>query len=175
MSIKAFSILIASIILLLAVLPGCGIADRNEVRVYLIINNSSYNGAESERILRVNVEPQPIIASQDIVAYHWETHQIELTRPAIERLKNLSVPVDAGRPYIVFAGNTRVYMGAIWTSLSSNSYSGTVILQPLDTANNTVTIQLGYPADYYFQGDDPRSDARIQSALQSKGILKEAS
>ena len=122
------------------------------------------------------LEPAPILALDDMLAYTWETHAIELSEPARERIARLEVPVTAGLPFVVCVGDERIYAGAFWVSYSSMSFDGIVI----DTVfaqmpDGSIRIQLGYPASpEFFVGADPRSDPRILQSLRQAGKLSTA-
>ncbi len=122
----------------------------------------------------LRLQEQPIISIHDIMAYSKETHEIELTAPAYERIQQLfSLPVDVdGMPFVVCVGRDPVYAGAFWTPVSSLSFDGVVILQPFEANKHTITISLGYPTPEAFRGTDPRSNRRVLQALELAGKLK---
>jgi hypothetical protein len=99
---------------------------------------------------------------------------LELTDAAYRRIQALFVtPVKvSGLPFVVCVGAERIYTGAFWTPLSSLSYDGVVILQPLSTDTKHIQIELGYPAPEAFTGNDPRADPRITHALEVAGKFK---
>jgi len=80
-------------------------------------------------------------------------------------------------PFVVCVGKERIYRGAIWSSLSSREYDGVVILepsyQPPESDSYTIRLELGYPTEKWFKGEDPRSDPRILRALEKAGKIKE--
>jgi len=120
------------------------------------------------------LSPTPLISTADILAYDRETHQIELTQDAFERVTNLyTLPVDVdGIPLIVAVGSQPIYSGAFYTPLSSLSFDGVTILQPFTQETNTISLSLGYPSWEAFTGQDPRADPRIISALRGSGKLR---
>jgi hypothetical protein len=129
-------------------------------------------GLSAQRVMDMNLselqlEQVPILSTDDIVMYTWETHEIELTDSARERIARLKVPVQTGVPFVACVGAQRVYSGAFWTSESSMSFDGIVI----DTLfarmdGHPIRIQLGYPGRSMFEGADPRSDPRILQSLR---------
>jgi hypothetical protein len=158
--------------LILLIIPGCVLTEKNQVNIYLLEDEAAYKN-ESARMFMVPLVSTPIISNSDIVTYDSEQHQIELTPSSFEKLKNIGVPVNGGRSFIVCVGIVRVYMGALWSPLSSISSEGVIIQQPLsDDSNNHITIQLGYPNESFFRGNDPRSDNRIMQALKNTGKLR---
>ncbi len=121
-----------------------------------------------------NLEETPILSEEDIISYTWETHEIELTTDAYERIQELftpPVPVT-GVPFVVMVDGIKIYAGAFWTPLSSLSFDGVTIMHPMDPEGQSIRVNLGYPGDDFFAGRDPRSDERIRRALESAGKLK---
>ncbi|MFC2062633.1 hypothetical protein ACFLS8_01610 [Chloroflexota bacterium] len=166
-----FTFLFLILTLILLTMPGCALISRNQVNIYLIQDEDAYKD-EPNRMLMFSLEPTPIISNSDIVTYDSEQHQIELKSSAFEKLKNIDVPVNGGRSFIVCVGIVRVYMGAFWSPLSSSSSEEVIIQQPLSDESNLITIQLGYPNESFFRENDPRSDTRITQALRNTGKLK---
>ena len=119
-------------------------------------------------------QEQPILTTRDITCYNLSQHEIELTDNAYRRIQQLfSTPVKTdGIPFVVTVGEIPIYTGAFWTPLSSLSYNGIVIMQPMEPGGNLIQIELGYPGPDFFGGIDPRSDPRILDALQQSGKIK---
>lgn len=162
------------ILLLGLVLTGCQAAQRNGFAIYLLDEPVPTSQLAEMDIEELILQDKPILSSDDIISYDRSNHTIELTRRAYNRIQQIfpmPVKVD-GIPFVVCVGNERIYTGAFWTPLSSLSYDGAVIMQPLDPAGTTVRIVLRYPAPEVFTGDDPRGDARILHALEQDGKLK---
>jgi hypothetical protein len=118
----------------------------------------------------LDLEQEPILSISDIIAYSWETHTIELTNSAYERMAELEVPVD-GTIFVVCLGREPIYTGAFWPMYSSLSFDGVVINLPL-TDDHTMQITLGYPSPSFFTGKDPRSDPRILQSLERADKLE---
>ena len=116
----------------------------------------------------------PIIAAQDIISYDWEQHGFNLEEEAYLRLIAIFMAglPSSGVPFVVTSYQQPIYAGAFWTPFSSLSFDGVVIMQPLDPAAQTLYFNLGYPREENFTGEDPRSDPRIQQALEEAGILR---
>ena len=111
-----------------------------------------------------------MLSVDDIVTYSKETHEIELTASAYERIEQLEAPVD-GISFVVCVGRDPVYLGAFWPLYSSLIFDGVVIqVPPMDEP--AIQITLGYPSSSFFAGEDPRSDPRILQALAQAGRLK---
>jgi len=81
------------------------------------------------------------------------------------------VPTD-GLPFIVIADDKRIYLGAFWTPISSQSSSIPVIEVPLMLPQNIIKIEAGYPGKIINSQSDPRSNQLINDALKSVGKIK---
>jgi hypothetical protein len=122
----------------------------------------------------LDLEPTPFLTADDILAYTWETHAIELTDAARERVASLEVPLTTGVPFVVCVGAERIYPGAFWVSYSSMSYNGIVIDTLFAQMDDPIIrLQLGYPeSPELFEGEDLRSDLRIRQSLEDAGKLR---
>ena len=149
---------------------GCSGDDADLFAMYLVVGEMSYYQAHTTGLSNLSLAASPVIATDDIVVYHSDTHEIELTATAFDRIENLDVPVS-GLPFVVCVGDMRVYDGTFWVAFSSQSSAGVVIMKPLASNPQSIRIQLGYPGDFDFQGKDPRSDERIMQALEHSGKL----
>jgi hypothetical protein len=125
-------------------------------------------------LTQFELEPTPFLSVDDILTYTWETHEIELTESARERVEQLEVPVTGGVPFVVCVGAERMYPGAFWVSYSSMSYNGIVIDTLSAQLDDPILhIQLGYPeSPEFFTGEDLRSDPRILQSLEDAGKLR---
>ena len=125
---------------------------------------------ESTELSRLELSGKPILSIADVISYAAETHAIELTPSAAERLSQLKLP---GKLFIVTVDRQPVYHGAFIAAYMSRSYDGVVILWPsMDGDGRTIRIQLGYPGPDFFAGEDPRSDPRIMESINQAGKLK---
>jgi hypothetical protein len=124
---------------------------------------------------KIPLNAVPILITDDLVSYDWERHGINLSENAYLKLMSLfmSGMPSSGVPFVVKAYEQPVYAGAFWTPLSSLSFDGVVILQPLDPAGQTLYIELGYPGESFFTGEDPRTNPRLQQALENTGLIRE--
>ena len=168
-------ILIASIVLAVSI-SGCNGAATpeptdavgGEFAIYLPAADLTMD--DMVDLSQVELSEVPVISSDDIVAYDSATHVIELEPSMAVLLDALELP---GRPFVVTVGRTPIYAGAFMAAFFSRSYDGVVILwPPMDGSIDTITIQLGYPGADFFNGEDPRSDARIIESLRQAGKLR---
>jgi len=173
---KKFISWITVLCILAAVFSGCtgATAQPDEVEgfaIYLVKPGSSDPLAD---LAQLELEPAPFLSLDDILSYTWETHEIELTDAAFERVAQLDVPLTTGVPFVVCVGAERIYPGAFWVSYSSMSYHGIVIDTLFAQMDDpSLRLQLGYPeSPELFEGEDLRSDPRIRQSLEDAGILR---
>ncbi len=162
---------------LLAACSSSKPALKGGVEIYL--TRTPLNGAaiRAADVSKLDQQDEPIIAAGDILAYHLQNHEIELSKQAMQRLYDLKIRVD-GLGFVITADGKPVYGGAFWTALSSLSYEGVTIMLPFNPDQNSVRLATGYPtgdmpgADAPL-ADDPRNDRRVIEALRQAGVLKE--
>ena len=142
----------------------------NGFSIYLLAQNISPQ--QLAVLSHLELEKDPLLSINDIVAYRKATHEIELTATGYERIHGLSVSVN-GKAFAVCVDGQPIYGGAFWVGYSSLSFDGIVIDTILATKEHPVIqIQLGYPGSAFFRGDDPRSDPRILQAFEQAGKLR---
>ncbi|MBN1812384.1 MAG: substrate-binding domain-containing protein [Anaerolineae bacterium] len=153
--------------------PLRGLRPDETFAIYLVGRETSAAQLAKIALQDLELEETPILSADDVVAYVWESHEVELTPSAYERLFEFSDSVStSGRPFVVCVGSQRVYAGAFWMPFSSQSFDGiAIVLIPSD--GRTICIQLGYPGSPdLFMWFDPRSDPRILRSLEEAGKLK---
>jgi hypothetical protein len=161
----AVLILVSTIILL----SGCTAAEGEGFAIYL--TKGDIPPAQMEALSHVDIEEQPVIALNDIVTYNAQTHEITLTASAYERISQLEVPVR-GKSFVVCVNRAPIYWGAFWTPISSVSFDGVTIWQPLiPHESNVIKLELGYPSSAFYEGDDPRNNAEVMESLEQAGKL----
>ena len=170
--------LIAASMVLLLLAPflfgGClDSVTKGGFEIYL--TKSNIPPSQMEILSRVAIADTPLISGDDIKSYTWNTHEIELTAEAWDRLNALKVPTT-GTTFIVCLGKEPIYWGAFWTPISSQSFEGVVIVRPISipagVPNYFITLSLGYPDSSFYRGEDPRSNPGIKDALEKAGKLK---
>jgi hypothetical protein len=140
--------------------------------IYLLAENIPATELAQIDIKQLSLEAKPIISNDDIITYDKTDHMIALIPAAYARVRQISpMPVN-GNPFVVCVGNEHIYTGAFWTPISSLSFDGVVIMQPLDAKDTTIQISLGYPGADFFTGKDPRADSRVMRALEKDKKLK---
>jgi len=153
---------------------GCQPKKSGDFAIYLTTGEIPSQQLAITGLYALPLQPQPLLTDQDILAYHPDSHYMDLTPEGYQKLQNLfSSQVDvSGVPFVVLVGSQRIYSGAFWSPLSSLSFDGVVIMQPLERPGHTIGFALGYPSRTAFTGVDPRADPRILEALRSAGKLK---
>ena len=117
---------------------------------------------------------EALLKTEYLMSYDWDNHGMNLSPFAYQQLLAIfsgGMP-SSGVPFVVLAYEQPIYAGAFWTLLSSLSFDGVTILEPLDPAGQTLYITLGYPGADNFTGEDPRGNPRLQQALEDAGKLR---
>jgi hypothetical protein len=148
---------------------GCGSTDSG-FAIYLTRDNIP--AAQMETLSHVEIAAAPIISNDDIIAYAWDTHEIQVTAAAYKRLDGMQIPTS-GVSFLVCVDKAPVYWGAFWAGYSSQSFDGiTIMLKPSLAGENRIQITQGYPSGDFYKGDDPRSNSTIKDALEKAGKIK---
>jgi hypothetical protein len=159
---------------LIIVVISCQQQTAKDFGIYLLAEDRPAIQLAEDDLKTITLQEQPVIGIDDIVAYDRLTHEIQLTGTAYQRVQELfplPVRVD-GIPFVVRVGDEPIYSGAFWTPLSSLSYDGVVIMQPIGSEDQTIRLALGYPSRLAFTGEDQRRDTRIIEVLSRAGKLK---
>lgn len=153
-------------------IPSPGEMERRQFAIFLLDEGTTPHEAAGMPLASLPRRPEPVISESEIVAYDAVNHQMQLTRPARDRINELPIPTN-GLPFVVCLGEQNMYWGAFWTPFSSLSFDGVVIL-PLMGGEESILIQLGYPGSDFFRGDDPRSMSEIIQSLSAAGLLSKS-
>jgi hypothetical protein len=156
------------------ILMGCIPSRARGFSIYLLADEVPATELSIVDLNDLELQEEPILSIDDIIAYSRETHEIELTAEAYERIQQLfTLPAKVrGIPLVVCVGADRIYAGAFWTPVSSISFDGVVICQPFDLDKRVIRIVLGYPCPEAFTGKDRRSDLRVLQSLEAVAKLK---
>ena len=165
---KGTQLLVFILIILLAVF-SCTQPKGEGFAIYLLTRDIPIS--EMPVISHLKLADKPIISLRDIVSYSKQTHEIELTEEAYQRLLELEVPTN-GKVFVVCVDRQPVYWGAFWAIYSSMSFDGVTILTPLFPDRHTVRLELGYPSESFYSGEDPRPNPDIMQSLQQAGKLR---
>ncbi|MDH4209762.1 MAG: hypothetical protein OEV76_12865, partial [Anaerolineae bacterium] len=102
--------------------------------IYLLADEMPATELAGVALSDLQLRIEPLVSARDIISYSRQTHEIELTVEAYERIRQLfTLPVEVrGIPFVVCVGTDRIYAGAFMTPASSISFDGVVILEPFD-------------------------------------------
>ena len=143
----------------------------NHFAIFLVKREQTGN-AINIKIEDLQLETQPVLTDKDLKIYKWKDHSLELRRDFDFSGLLDYVPLS-GLPFVVVANDERVYLGAFWTPISSQTAPiPSVMVLPM-SPQNTIHIIAGYPDKTTNSQSDPRSDQLIYDALKSVGKLKE--
>jgi hypothetical protein len=178
--IKKFLILVSIMVILLTACqaePTEAPTQEGEVFELYLVADQQMTGPDLNNfeLSELPLAEEPIISTDDIYNYFWDVHAFNLTPEAYEKLLVIfsgGVPMS-GVPFVILSHGERLYAGAFWTPASSLSFDGVVIMQPFDPSGQPLLISLGYPTEDFFTGEDPRSNPRLEQALQQAGLLYE--
>ena len=118
----------------------------------------------------------PFVTTASVRTYDWEDHTIDVDKELLPRKWHWLFSVE-GRVFLVKVGSEPIYAGALITGFSSSSCSLPVVVWPrwgveAETEKSVfLRLSLGYPTTDYFEGTDPRSDARILRTLEEAGRI----
>jgi len=165
---KALVVLIILILIIPPALNAC--TSPGGFSIYLTKDDIPVS--EMEKLSHIEIADQPVISINDIISYKRDTHEIELTAGAYQRVMSLKVPTS-GKSFVVCLDKAPVYWGAFWTPISSQSFDGVTIWVPsFSEQENTIKIELGYPSAGFYRGEDPRSNQELMESLEKAGKFK---
>lgn len=172
---RNFSISLALIVLIVTVICciSCDGEEESQIPaadcfgIYLTANDLSIDSLAT--LSYIEPADEPLISSSDIYSYSSETHEIELTTSAVDRIQQINL---SGKAFVVCVDHQPIYSGAFMSAYFSRTFDGVVIMWPLVNNNGkTIRIELGYPGEKYFTGEDPRSDPKILGCLEQHNKL----
>jgi hypothetical protein len=148
---------------------SCAPKEVEEFAIYL--TREDIPPAKMATLSQTDLADVPLISIKDIIYYNSQTYELKLTSEAFQRICNLKVPVQ-GKSFIVSVDKKPVYWGAFWTPISSISFNGITIWQPIKTAKpEVITFETGYPSSSFYGGNDPRNSPEILNSLEKAGKL----
>jgi hypothetical protein len=172
MKIKLLTASIVALLLMPFLFGGCYSVSPAQKGFAIYLTRENTPPAQMEILSRIAIAEKPLVSNDDIVAYTWDTHEIELTPEAFQRIDALQVPTT-GTTFVVCVDDSPVYWGAFWAGYSSQSFSGiTIMVKPSLAGENRLKISLGSPSISFYKGEDPRGETRIKEALEKAGKLK---
>ena len=166
---RVFTSVLVAFLILITLPAGCALPKGEGFALYLPSREIPVSVMPA--LSHVDLADESLISVDDIISYAKETHEIELTAGAYERISKLEVPID-GRVFVACIDRSPVYWGAFWTPISSISFDGVAILKPLASERHLIQLQPGYPSPEFFTGEDPRPNPEILQSLLRAGKLK---
>ncbi|MDI6816552.1 MAG: hypothetical protein QME41_05110 [Actinomycetota bacterium] len=122
--------------------------------------------ASQVSLAELALEDKPFLTDDDLVSYRWMDHKLKLSEKAIGKIPQ-AIPLD-GKPVVVVADGQRIYLGALWTPVSSLSAS----IPTMMLYSGYLSIELGSPGQLPNGKSDPRDNTRIYNALKDAGKLQ---
>ena len=152
--------------------------------IYLVKGLSSFEAIKMN-INELPLETEPIITEDDISLFYWKSNIFKTVESGLyDKLRK--VTALSGTPFVLTANGEKVYLGTLWTALSSAvAPSETPVLflesgvSAIDELNKNGYNVTPKENEHYFEilapsnGNDCRSDIRIFNALKTSGIIKE--
>jgi hypothetical protein len=165
-NVKLIALILVGAVILFS---GCDASKGEGFAIYL--TKEDIPPDQMEALSHIEITDQPIISLGDIIAYNAQTHELQLTDEAFERIYQLEVPVR-GKSFLVCIDKGPIYWGAFWTPISSMSFDGVTIWKPLSSQESKVIkLELGYPSSSFYSGEDPRNKAEVMKSLEQAGKL----
>lgn len=127
-----------------------------------------------------------VISEDGIISYNKTSHEIKLNEAGLRVMRSKIlyaeedgklIPKLGGlylKTFTVRLDGEEIYSGTFWSSLSSSSNNGIVLLDVLSiNSDDSVRLEAGYPTSDFFKGTDPRNNTRIMQYLKDKNKLVE--
>lgn len=143
-------------------------------------NNASYGlyllkdtlliTSEAKKIALANLELQdaPIIKLDDVIEYKWDEQLISITNDASARFKGVEKKIKSiyGLPFVVVAGQQKIYLGNIYPMYSSYMH------EDLPSINVAPFLEMRILRAPMQSIQDKRMDERIYNVLAANNKLK---
>lgn len=113
----------------------------------LLEGNSTYKLLES------------IVNYDDIVGYDSTNHIFQLSREAGDRIREAKYP-STPTPFAIAVDGEIIYIANFIPGYSSLSCWECISVEPY-SYDNKFRVQMGYPATFYFTGEDPRNHQKL--------------
>jgi hypothetical protein len=163
------SAVILIILVGLWIVPGCHTQPGEGWELYL--TRDDIPPAQMTEANQIALSKQPLLAMADVTSYNAMAHTMRITPEAFRRFQQLKVPVR-GLTFVVCIDRQSQYWGAIWTPISSLSFNGITIQQPLSPQHPPmIAFSRGYPDIRFNSGQDPVNSPFILQVLQKAGKL----
>lgn len=172
-TIVNFSALIVLVILSYCSSPS-SFEEEDRFAIYLLENESlTTKDVEDVEISKVVLKSIPVISYNDIVGYRVENHKVYLNEKLPYYFGEDSLKIFSqifGKPFVLIAKGTRIYLGSFVTGLSSWVPNTPQILDYAVSNIEKSFIISGAPIYHKSDYVDRRNDVRILQALSDKII-----
>lgn len=119
----------------------------------------------------IPLQEKPLLNVKDFISYRCSDHSFELTGEGKRKIPDGQLK---GLPFAFVAHNSKIYLGAFWSSFSSFSFGYPVIDTEWLKVTGELKIARSYPHDGYSVGNDQRADLNIIEELKSNHLLKDS-
>jgi hypothetical protein len=123
----------------------------------LLESNSTYKILES------------IVSYDDIIGYDTTNHIFHLSKKAGDKIREEKYP-STPTPFAILVDGEIIYIANFIPGYSSISCWECISVEPY-SYDNKFRIQTGYPAAYYFTGEDPRNHSKILTKFSEDNKL----
>ncbi len=119
-----------------------------------------------------------LVSAEEILSYEWSSHTLIVKKGVADRLADRLILQDQklASPFTVALGGKTIYNGKLTTRFSSYSQNSVVIVvdhrRDKKAKTDRIQLEIGYPSEEYFKGEDPRYDPRVKKSLIKAGKLK---
>lgn len=137
------------------------------VELYLLKNSPTVPGKCQVDASLAQLEDNPAVSNEDIMAYAMSTHTFQLSDAAFRRVKAFSDRTA----FAVTVDRRVIYYGFFKPSISSSSCGESITMDVLPDKN--VVLRLGYPG--VMTGvtiDDQRNNASLLATLNKQNKLR---
>ena len=145
---------------------------QNRFAIYLLKNDIlTTKDVEGLELQALDLEYKPVILYEDIVEYNFENHKVFLKEKLSNYFGSDSLKIFSklfGKPFVLIANGTRIYLGSFVTGISS-WLPNTPKIVDIAVRNSEKSFLIS-PAPYYDISSfiDVRNDERIFQALRDK-------
>ena len=141
--------------------------------IYLLKDeNTTTVQAEQLDLEDLELADKPWLTTEEIEYYEFSTHKIKLKKDKTNWPEYTEVSLE-GNPFVIIAGNSRIYLGSFW-NLASSMFSCTPRIEiPNFLGENQMQIKVAAHSELNPDFVDLRNDIRIKQALMRFGIYKE--
>jgi hypothetical protein len=119
----------------------------------------------------IKLKSVPLWGIQDFKSYNCLEHKFELTPQGENQIPEGQL---RGLPFVFVANDSRIYLGAFWTSFSSFEFGYPIIDTEWFKITGELKISRSYPHEGVAVGTDPRASSEIIEELKVHHILKDS-